>query len=500
MTANGTDALRSATAGQAQAPAPVQDRKVARINAAAEQRRQDRAAQVEIRAREAELALEQRRAEIALRHEQQQAKQAAKERRRESWRRTRSGLVAKINSAVPTVGRRVMIAGPILAPMAVAWIGQIGFAIGVLHWILPGAVVFAASWELTTAFCGWMYHQARQAGDHGNVFRAATWLSATGAGVMNYWHNCPLVLHLGSDGVVRKAIDVSPTPKAVAYGAMSLVGIAVWELYCSLVHRKALRARGIIPAARPRFSAACWFRYTHITWVAWSLSIKNGHTTAEQAWNAALRELARRALRKKEKETAKAGRTPIRVTVIHSNSSLVRRLGPTQWTRPPIVWLPAQQTAIAANSVANSRALLAPTRAPEIPPTQPEPGANSAPPTGANTGRQDTAKTVLAPGARNEADAAPTRGRRQTRTGAKTRRKNTRRSMDEWVRLADPIFHARMSALRRQPTGHEFAAAIKDAGLGTVSASTAKNIRTEILDRTPLADLDLRKDTARRGT
>jgi hypothetical protein len=62
--------------------------------------------------------------------------------------------------------------------------------------------------------------------------------------------------------------------------------------------------------------------------------------------------------------------------------------------------------------------------------------------------------------------------------------------MDEWVELAGPIFHEEMERLRRQPTGYEFAAAIKAKGLGTVSASTAKNIRTEILDRTPLPSLD----------
>jgi hypothetical protein len=61
--------------------------------------------------------------------------------------------------------------------------------------------------------------------------------------------------------------------------------------------------------------------------------------------------------------------------------------------------------------------------------------------------------------------------------------------MDRWVSLAAPIFHAEFVRLRRQPTGTEFAAAIKKARLGTVSASTAKNIRAEILDREPLPGL-----------
>jgi hypothetical protein len=63
---------------------------------------------------------------------------------------------------------------------------------------------------------------------------------------------------------------------------------------------------------------------------------------------------------------------------------------------------------------------------------------------------------------------------------------STRRPMDEWVELAGPVFHEEFRQLRRQPTGPEFATAIANAGLGTVSASTAKNIRQAVLDSEPL--------------
>lgn len=68
--------------------------------------------------------------------------------------------------------------------------------------------------------------------------------------------------------------------------------------------------------------------------------------------------------------------------------------------------------------------------------------------------------------------------------------RRTRRAMTEWVNLAGPIFRDEFERLQRQPTADEFAEAIERAGLGTVSASTAKNIRTEILDRSPLPSLD----------
>lgn len=345
------------SAARYQAP-PVQDRKVARINAAAEQRRQDSAAAEELRAQRAAAALEERRAKLELKREQKALKAQEKDECRAARRQVRAKAAAKVRTAVPVVGRRVMIAGPILAPMAVAWIGQIGFALNILHWIPAGAVVFAASWELTTMFCGWMYHEARKAGDHGTLFRIATWMSASGAAAMNYWHNCP---------VVHGHIKLAPTPKAVAYGAMSLVGIALWELYCALVHRKALRERGVIPPARPRFGVARWLRYTRVTWWAWSLTIRHGYTTTEQAWAAAVAEVARRdrlrAARKAavkrakaRKKNAKAGRLPVRVTAIwHRGPKVTRRFGLTAWTAQPVVWLPIKnQLPVVAQSQSGS--------------------------------------------------------------------------------------------------------------------------------------------------
>jgi hypothetical protein len=65
-----------------------------------------------------------------------------------------------------------------------------------------------------------------------------------------------------------------------------------------------------------------------------------------------------------------------------------------------------------------------------------------------------------------------------------------RRSMDEWVALTEPVFHAEFKRLKRNPTASEFATAIGDAGHGKPSDSTAKNIRTEILDRAELPSLD----------
>lgn len=84
----------------------------------------------------------------------------------------------------------------------------------------------------------------------------------------------------------------------------------------------------------------------------------------------------------------------------------------------------------------------------------------------------------------------PTRANASQRPSRKSASGKARRSLDEWVEVAGPVFHAEFTRLRRNPTANEFATAIKNARLGDVSDSTAKNIRAEILDRTELPALD----------
>jgi hypothetical protein len=163
--------------------------------------------------------------------------------------------------------------GPILAPMAVAWVGQVQFAMGVLGWPVWASLVFAAAFELTTAYVARLDFMARHDGDSGTVFRAATWLFALLAAGMNYAH--------------AAGPGMAPTGPAVAYGLMSLTGIALWELLSLYRHRKHLRATGLLPAPLPRFGLARWMNFPAITWMARRLAIRDGHTTVADAWQAA---------------------------------------------------------------------------------------------------------------------------------------------------------------------------------------------------------------------
>lgn len=109
-----------------------------------------------------------------------------------------------------------------------------------------------------------------------------------------------------------------------------------------------------------------------------------------------------------------------------------------------------------------------------------------------NSDRQET--SPVADKKRQEAPAKkPTTGAKKTAASSRqkpARKTATRRSMDEWVALTDPVFHAEFKRLKRNPTASEFADAIGKAGHGRPSDSTAKNIRTEILDRAELPSLD----------
>lgn len=127
--------------------------------------------------------------------------------------------------------------------------------------------------------------------------------------------------------------------------------------------------------------------------------------------------------------------------------------------------------------------------APEAPPVPTAPAANSdrqEAPTGAANKPPESPAKKAAPVAKKPAPQPRQKGA----SPAAKKPANKRRSMDEWVADAGPVFHDEFARLRRNPTAAEFATAIQKAGLGKVSDSTAKNIRAEILDRAPLPELD----------
>ncbi|MEF3117576.1 hypothetical protein [Streptomyces chrestomyceticus] len=265
-----------------------------------------------------ERALERKRLRLQASEERRQAKETRRAKARELRAASRAGKPAvaeRVKRFVKVNAERLMVIGPITAPMAVAWTGQAGFAKDILGWVVPFTILFAAAWELSTAFVGWMYHQARQGGDAGTLYRISTWTFALGAAVMNFWHASgePVPGSRAWDDTAQAWTEQMTywhfTPKAVAFAAMSIVGMVLWELYASLIHRRKLREDGKVAKARPSIGAVRWVRYPVHSFAAWSLAITDPRlTTLDRAWAAAGAQLA-------DRKAVRTGRALHRVVV-----------------------------------------------------------------------------------------------------------------------------------------------------------------------------------------
>ncbi|MET8731297.1 hypothetical protein ABZV81_29595 [Streptomyces parvus] len=240
----------------------------------------------------------------AAREERREDREARRGRVRDQQAAARAGKptrAERLKEFVLVNAERLLVVLPITAPMAVAWTGQAGFAQDILGWVTPWTILFAAAFELSTAFVGWMYHQARKDGDAGTLYRIATWVFAMGAAVMNFWHASgkPTPGTRVWDESARRWVEEVTywhfTPKAVAFATMSIVGMALWELYATLLHRRALRKDGKVAQARPTIGLVRWFRYPRHSFTAWSLAITDASlSTLNRAWFAAERELVHR--------------------------------------------------------------------------------------------------------------------------------------------------------------------------------------------------------------
>jgi hypothetical protein len=243
------------------APPAAGDKRIQRLTARAAEKRANRHDALQLRT-------EERR---TLREERTAARTEARELRAEK-RADRTESAHRAKDRATALGRGVLVTGPILAPMAVAWTGQSQFAIQILGWAFAASVLYAAAYELTTVYWAWLYHQARTDGDSGWEYRLGTWVFATGAAVQQWWHY--------SD-------HWAATPRAVTYSVMSAVGVLLWEGRARLIHRRKMRTENKLAPARPRIGLARWVRYPVRSWTAWSLITLEGHQTLTAAWSAA---------------------------------------------------------------------------------------------------------------------------------------------------------------------------------------------------------------------
>ncbi|MGW4802970.1 hypothetical protein [Kitasatospora sp. NPDC004272] len=286
----------------------VPDRRSTRTAVKAEQRRADRHDAVAVWG-EKRAAV---RAERAADREQNRARRAER-------RADRAAAQARLQTALMVLAQRVLVVGPILAPMAVAWTGQSQFAIQILNWPFIASLLYAAAYELTTVYWAWLYHQARTDGDSGWEYRLGTWVFAAGAAVQQWWHY--------SD-------HWDATPRAVTYSVMSAVGVLLWEGRARLLHRRTLRAEGKLSPARPRIGLVRWARYPVRSWTAWSLTILEGHRTLDDAWTAADHRITDRRLQRTAVRYARKTDRALRKADRRSAGASAARPGPDRADHP----------------------------------------------------------------------------------------------------------------------------------------------------------------------
>lgn len=222
---------------------------------------------------------------------QAEIKAAQREKAKAARKRANARRWAETKVRAGAFARTAMTVGPIVAPMSIAWTGQIGFAQGVLKWPFAGGVGYAAAYELTIIFTAWMYHEARKDGDSGAGYRLLTWIFAIGNGVQQWWH---------------WSNDWTATPRSVTYSIMTAIGIIVWEAYARLIHRRKLRADGKLGGSRPAIGWLRWLRYPRISFTAWSGTIRHGFESFTDMWTWAEVERESKRTRKNKTKELKA--------------------------------------------------------------------------------------------------------------------------------------------------------------------------------------------------
>lgn len=172
----------------------------------------------------------------------------------------------------------IALAATLLAVEAVvlaeSWRGLVGFAdlIGITGAPAWGVPVTLDGVSLLAALVAL---RAELAGEASGVYRVTMFAFTGGSAAANYWHGR----------------TVGGIAAAVYLGGMSIAVAVVFSLALRQIRYQDRRGAGTVTDRLPRFSAAHWVRYPQLTWWAWSLAVRDGHTTARQALAAAAEQL-----------------------------------------------------------------------------------------------------------------------------------------------------------------------------------------------------------------
>jgi hypothetical protein len=157
--------------------------------------------------------------------------------------------------------------------VAESWRGLTGFAemIGIHGPAAWGVPVTLDGVSLVAALVAL---RAELAGEASGIYRATLFAFTGASAAANWWHG------RHDQGAAIEA--------ALYLGGMSLAVAWVFALALRQIRREDRRKAGRVTDRLPKFSAAHWLRYPGLTWQAWSLAVRDGHTSSRIALDAAL--------------------------------------------------------------------------------------------------------------------------------------------------------------------------------------------------------------------
>ncbi|KAB8186833.1 hypothetical protein FH608_045910 [Nonomuraea phyllanthi] len=162
-----------------------------------------------------------------------------------------------------------VMVGAIVGVNIVAVAGQVtAFQAAPFSWPAAGALGAAAVIESIAIYIGWHAHIALIEGDSVFRLRAASYGIAAGVAALNYHHY---------------AADWSLDDQAVMFGGASLLSPWLWAIHSRHVHRKDLRAKGLIDPRAPKFAALRWILHRAETWRALKWAVRHGEQSPTAA-------------------------------------------------------------------------------------------------------------------------------------------------------------------------------------------------------------------------
>lgn len=219
----------------------------------------------------------------------------------------RAAVVAALAFAVALLA----VEGVIVAE---SWRGLVGFAglIGIAGVAAWGVPVTLDGVSLIAAVLALRAELVREAS---GVYRLTMFGFTAASAAANYWHG----IRTGS-------------PEAALYlGGMSVAVAWLFSLALRQIRRAERKAAGRVTGDRPKFSAAHWARYPLLTWLAWSLAVRDGIATAAEALAAARAEREKPAVPLPEvPPVAELAELPkaeaIRLALAHNDGNVIASL------------------------------------------------------------------------------------------------------------------------------------------------------------------------------